>query len=242
MGLLKKLLDFFLSLRTAIWLMLALVLMLLFGSVIMPGRPEFSSMNSMPLFDWLTENNIGITWWLYGAIGLLSLLTANTLLCSVESLLKKRQHRTWLLIISPQIIHIGFLFILLAHFLSSAGSFKSNAVAYEGSAFLLPNNLTVKVNDINININPSGYISDWTVNIEYFSGSEKIKEDSLSPNSPSFYKGLGIYLKDIQPYPIKAVLLEVSKEPGAVWALVGGILFMLGTITLLILKIKRESY
>ena len=71
---------------------------------------------------------------------------------------------------------------------------------------------------------------------------KKIKEDSLSPNSPSFYKGLGIYLKDIQPYPLKAVLLEVSKEPGAAWALVGGILFMLGTITLLILKIKRESY
>ena len=93
--------------------------------------------------------------------------------CRIPS--EKRQHRKWLLIISPQIIHIGFLFILLAHFLSSAGSFKSNAVAYEGSAFLLPNNLTVKVNDINININPSGYISDWAVNIEYFSGSEKNK-------------------------------------------------------------------
>ncbi|MEK6653247.1 MAG: cytochrome C biogenesis protein ResB [Nitrospirota bacterium] len=241
-NIISNMLTFFLSLRTAIWLLLGLILMLFFGAVIMPSREEFSTINSNPLFGWLKDNPLSATWWLWGSIILLSLLTANTLLCSVESLLKKRQHRKWLLIISPQIIHIGFLFILLAHFLSSAGSFKSNAVAYEGSAFLLPNNLTVKVNDINININPSGYISDWAVNIEYFSGSEKIKEDSLSPNSPSFYKGLGIYLKDIQPYPLKAVLLEVSKEPGAAWALVGGILFMLGTITLLILKIKRESY
>ncbi|KAF0145579.1 MAG: hypothetical protein FD156_860 [Nitrospirae bacterium] len=242
MKLLKNFLDFFLSLRTAIWLLLGLILMLFFGAVIMPSREEFSTINSTPLLGWLKDSPLGATWWLWGSITLLSLLAANTLLCSVESLLKKRQHRAWLLIISPQIIHIGFLFILLAHFLSSAGSFKNNAVAYEGSAFLLPNNLTVKVNDINININSSGYISDWAVNIEYFSGNEKIKEDSLGPNSPSFYKGLGIYLKDIQPYPLKAVLLEVTKEPGAAWALVGGILFMLGTITLLILKIKREPY
>lgn len=238
---LKKILNFFLSLRTAIWLMLALVLMLFFGAVIMPSREEFSTINSNPLFGWLKDNPLSATWWLWGSIILLSLLTANTLLCSVESLLKKRQHRKWLLIISPQIIHIGFLFILLAHLLSSAGSFKGTGVAYEGAAFLLPNDLTVKVNDINININPLGYISDWTVNIEYFSGSEKIKEDSLRPNSPSFYKGLGIYLKDIKPYPIKAVVLEVSKEPGALWALVGGMLFMFGTITLLILKMRKES-
>lgn len=155
---------------------------------------------------------------------------------------EKRQHKTWLLIISPQIIHIGFLFILLAHFLSSAGSFKGSAVAYEGSLLTLPNNLILKVNNINIDIGPTGYITDWNATIEYFSDGIKIKEDYLKPNSPSFYKGLGIYLKDIQPYPIKAVQLEVSKEPGAAWALVGGILFMLGTITLLILKIKRESY
>jgi cytochrome c biogenesis protein ResB len=37
------------------------------------------------------------------------------------------------------------------------------------------------------------------------------------------------------------VLLEVSREPGAVWALVGGILFMTGTIALLVLKMKREE-
>ncbi len=238
----SKIFSFFLSLRTAIWLLLALLLMLLYGSFIMPSKPEFSSINSIPLFDWLRENPTGITWWLYGSIILLSLLTANTIICSIESLIKKRQHRKWLLIISPQIIHIGFLFILLAHLLDAAGSFKGTAVAYEGSVFVLPNNLTLKVKDLQIDISPTGYIKDWTANIEYLSDGKKIKDDSLRPNSPSFYKGLGIYLKDIRPYPFKAVLLEVSKEPGAIWALIGGILFMAGTITLLMLKIKKESY
>lgn len=237
----SKIFSFFLSLRTAVWLLLALLFMLLYGSLAMPAKHEFSSINDMPLFDWLRNNNAGITWWLYGSIVLLSLLTANTILCSIESLIKKQRYKKWLLIISPQIIHIGFLFMLLAHLLSSAGSFKGTAVAYEGSSLILPNNLTLEVKNIMIDIDQSGYVTDWTANIEYLSGGEKIKEDFLRPNSPSFYKGLGIYLKNIQEYPVKAVLLEVSREPGAAWALIGGILFMLGAIMLLIFKIKKES-
>lgn len=236
-----KILDFFLSLRTTIWLMLTLLFIFLYGSFTIPLRPEFASINSMPLFDWLRDNPAGITWWLYGSIALLSLITANTIVCSIESLIRKHEYRTWLLVISPQIIHIGFLFMLLAHLLSSTGSFKGSAIAYEGSRFILPNNLTLKVKDIIIDIGPSGYISDWTTNIEYLSDGSKIKGDYLKPNSPSFYRGLGIYLKDIQAYPFKAVLLEMSREPGAIWALIGGILFMLGTIMLIILKIKREG-
>lgn len=238
---LRKLLNFFLSLRTVILLLLTLLCMLLYGSIAMPSRPEFSTINSIPLFDWLKENPAGITWWLYGSIGLLALLTANTIICSIESLIKKQQYRKWLLIISPQIIHVGFLFILLAHLLSSTSSFKGSAVVYEDSLLALPNNLTLRMDDINIEIGPAGYISDWRATIEYFSGGIKIKEDLLKPNSPSFYRGLGIYLKDIRLYPAKAVLLEVSREPGAVWALIGGILFMFGIITLLILRIKKES-
>ena len=61
------------------------------------------------------------------------------------------------------------------------------------------------------------------------------------PNKPSIYKGLGVYVKDLRAYPEKMVLLELSREPGAVWALIGGILFMIGTIMLIILKWKRDK-
>jgi cytochrome c biogenesis protein ResB len=216
--------------------------MLLYGSFAMPLREEFGSINSIPLFGWLTENPFEITWWLHGSIVLLSLLTANTVICSIESLVKKRERRRWLLIISPQIIHIGFLFIIFAHLMSSAYSFKDNVIAYEGSAFILPNDLEMRITDISIDIDRRGFISDWKMNIEYLSDGERVRGDSIKPNSPSFYKGLGIYLKDLQTYPFRAALLEISREPGAPWALIGGILFMVGTIMLLMLKIKKESY
>jgi hypothetical protein len=44
----------------------------------------------------------------------------------------------------------------------------------------------------------------------------------------------------MRPFP--AALIEVSREPGAIWALVGGLFFLAGMITLLILKIKKEEH
>jgi hypothetical protein len=204
----------------------------------MPAREEFQSINSIPLFKWLVENPAGVTWWLWGSIFLLALLTANTLLCSVESIVKKRQLKGWLLVISPQVIHLGFLFILLAHLLSSAGSFRGSAVAVEGSVLRLPNDILLQVKSITLDVSPQGYPVDWRTDIEYFKDGVKLKEDFLAPNKPSFYKGFGVYLKDIR---FNAVLLEISREPGAPWALAGGLLFTAGTLVLVILKMKRES-
>lgn len=235
----RRIYGFFLSLATSIWLLTIMIVLFFAGAFIMPVKQEFQTIHSMPLFDWLRTQPLSITWWLWGTIGLLSFLTLNTLLCSIDSIIKKKSITQWLLLISPQIIHIGFLFILLAHLLSSFGGFKGGAVAFEGSFLKLPNNVTVEIEDISVRTSPSGFLSDFEANINYFAD-DKIIKDTIKFNAPSFYKGFGIYVKDARAYPYKAVLLEVSKEPGALWALIGGIVYMLGTITLLILKIKKE--
>jgi hypothetical protein len=54
-------------------------------------------------------------------------------------------------------------------------------------------------------------------------------------------EGFNINVKDLQAFPEKAVLLQVSREPGAIWALIGGILFLAGTIILIIFKAKVEK-
>lgn len=240
-SLIKKFLDFFLSLRTAIWLLLAQIILLLFGTFIMPSREEFQSLHTQPLFDWLIENPLDITWWLWGAIVILSLLTANTLICSVESVIRRRGARQWLLIISPQVIHIGFLFMLLAHLLSSYGSFRGTAFMNEGSAISLPNGNELMLSKIKTDIGPSGYVRNWSADIKYYRDGKFIADDVIKPNSPSLLDGLGVYIKTVQMDPSPAVLIEVTKEPGALWALAGGTLFLAGMIALLVLKIKRED-
>ncbi len=143
MNIVKKLLDFLLSLRTALWLLLALLCILLYGSFIMPLKEEFQTLHEMPLFEWMTENSLDVVWWLWASVGVLSLLTANTLFCSIESVLKKRGTKNLLLILSPQVIHIGFLFILLAHLLSSYGSFSEAGFVARGTVVPLSDGTSV---------------------------------------------------------------------------------------------------
>jgi len=238
---LKKALDFFLSLRTAIWLLLALLCILFYGSFLMPVKEEFQTLHAVPLFQWMTENPLGVVWWLWAAIGVLSLLTANTLFCSIESVLKKRGAKNLLLVLSPQVIHIGFLFVLLAHLLSSYGSSRDTGFVVKGSAVTLADGTTVRFEEIKAEADPSGYISDWSAEISYLREGARFRSDVIKPNSPSFHSGFGIYIKTVRVQPFPAALIEVSEDPGALWALIGGILFLAGMSTLLALKIRREN-
>ncbi|MFO0751996.1 MAG: hypothetical protein U0411_01555 [Thermodesulfovibrionales bacterium] len=242
MLLLKKILHFFLSLRTAVWLLCLLIVLLFAGAFIMPTAEEFQSLHALPLFAWLQGQPPHITWWLWGSLALLVLLTANTLFCSIDSVLKKRKAGQWLLLLSPQVVHIGFLLILLAHLFSAAGGFKGYVAAREGSLLKMPDSATtLHVRTISLSLGPGGHLEDWEVEVEYFTGGVVVKKDRLLPNKPSLHRGTGIYAKDLQAYPEKAVLLEVSREPGAAWALAGGIVFMAGTLTLLALKMRNEG-
>lgn len=236
----KNIIEFFQSIKATIWLLCFLTGLLLAGAFIMPVRIEFESIHSIPLFDWLTKQPIAAVWWLWGAIAILILLTANTIFCSIESLIKKRKTTQWLLLISPQIIHIGFLFILLAHLFSSAGGFKGAAVAVEETSIIMPDSTTLLVKGINLNIDQRGFLRSWAVDIQYKSGSLLLQEDKILPNKPSIREGTGVYVKDLQAYPYKAILLEISKEPGAIWALIGGVVFTIGTVILVILKIRQS--
>lgn len=229
---------FLLSIKTSVWLLCALLGLLFAGAFIMPVEEAFQSIHSLPLFDWLMEQDPRATWWLWGCIGLLCLLTLNTFVCSVESIIKKRTSEKWLMIISPQVVHIGFLFMLLAHLLSSMGGLKSMGVAEEGGILTLPGG-TFQIARINISTDPNGYIVDWSVEADYRSESGQRRE-VLLPNKPFFQDGLGIYVRDLRAAPAKEILIEVSREPGALWALIGGILFLAGILTLIALRIRRD--
>jgi len=231
----------FFSLRTSVWLMTALMLILFYGAYIMPLKKEFLMLHTTPLFEWLLEQPLAITWWIWGALLVVSLLAVNTLLCSIESLIKRRSSQKMLLLIAPQIIHAGFLFLLLAHVLSSCGSFKGTTFAFHGTVLQLPNGLDVVFDEIHIDTDQSGFVSGWHANIRYFRRGRYVTRDIIRPNDPSFQDGLGMYIKAVRTRPFPAALVEVSREPGAVWALVGGVCFLGGMIILLVMNIRRDA-
>jgi hypothetical protein len=230
-------LDALLSTRTALWLLLVEIGFFVAGAVLMPVLPSYGTMNASALFYWLGAAPLRATWWLWGAIGVLILLTLNTLVCSLDSLMRKREGRRFLLIISPQIIHAGFLLLLLAHLVSAAGAAKQNVLAREGSRFRLPGGTTMVVRDVDVAVSSEGFPLDWRATVAYYKAGRALKEDVVGPNRPSFHEGIGVYIQDVRP---GAVLLLLSREPGAPWALAGAVLFTLGTLLLLALKILRE--
>jgi hypothetical protein len=240
-SLIRHITGFFFSLNTAIWSTALLIAALLAGAFIMPVRKEFESIHSASFFQWLIEQPLTVTWWLWVSIAILSIIVINTLFCSIESVIKKRKVTQWLLLISPQIIHAGFLFILLAHLLSALGGSQYLAAAEEGTFLKISENNSVLIKDINIQLSPPGYVNAWAVKIEYYLNNDMVKEDRIAPNSPSIYNGMNINLKDLRVVPSEAVLLQISREPGAVWALTGGILFMAGIVMLIALKTKTDK-
>ena len=237
----RAVIKFFVSLKTSLWLLCLVIVVLLAGALIMPGEKAFLSVHSMPLLDWMRGQPVKSTWWLWASMALLFVLAANTLLCSIDSIVRKRKVTQWMLLISPQIVHIGFLFMLIAHLSSAVGGFKTFAVAAEGTPLEMPDNSVLQIKGIAMSFDSYGYLSDWSVDVEYWDNGQVMKQDRLMPNKPVFHKGVGVYVKDLRAFPNKMVLLEVSREPGAIWALVGGILFMTGTIALLALRMKREE-
>jgi cytochrome c biogenesis protein ResB len=229
--------NFFLSLKTAVWMLLVLVVLFFIGSSMMPAhRDIFAGMNDDILFRWAkhtASGNLWYTWWFFAAVAALALLTINTIVCSLQAIKGNWKRADFFLRISPQVIHAGFLFILLAHLLGAASGYKLSGPMPEGTYAPLPEGKVLLLHQVRAVTDRRGYMTDWSADVSLYENNQLMKSGTLRPNTPLFYKDIGIYLKSLDFDRGPSAVLLIARDPGAVWALVGGILFMLGSITLL---------
>jgi cytochrome c biogenesis protein ResB len=235
--------NFFLSLKTTVWTLVVLVCLFFVGSYMMPAHREvYASMNEDNLFRWVqhvASGSLSSTWWFFAVLAGLALLTVNTLVCSFQAVRGKWTGADFLFRISPQVIHAGFLFILLAHLLGAGWGYKLSGMMPEGNYVPLPENLELRLYRINVRTDERGFMTDWSADVSLYENGNEVKAGSLGPNTPLFYGGTGVYLKSLNFDRGPSAILMIAKDPGAVWALVGGVLFMLGSVTLLALKWKK---
>jgi hypothetical protein len=76
--------------------------------------------------------------------------------------------------------------------------------------------------------------------LNHFTSSGELKV-TLSPNNPYFYKGFGVYLKHVEPFPTKTAMVEIHREPGAGIALAGASFFTIANIMLIWLRRGKRS-
>ncbi|HOW84036.1 MAG TPA: hypothetical protein PK573_15850 [Spirochaetota bacterium] len=139
--------DFISSLKNSFRLLMACVVFFLVGSVYAMNNYEFiDSMNSFTIQEWMMSQGAarpGITWWLYPLILSLFLLGVNTFCCSLNRLAQiwalrnSLGRRTFLLRISPSMVHCFFLLVMFGHVLTSAlGEWESHPLAEGGQVKL----------------------------------------------------------------------------------------------------------
>jgi len=240
---LRTALGYAASMRLGLWLMALLLVLFLAGALQMPALEGYESINSVALLKWMSETPLSATWWLWASAGLVALLALNTLACVVQAVVQsvadKSKGATLVSRLGTLLIHVSFLFMALAHMMSSLGSINASAVLREGAGAELPEGSYMFIHSVKADITPEGYINDWAAEVEFFEPSgTSVGKGKASPNSPAFYKDYGLYLKMARP---GIGVFEIHREPGAPLALVGAALFTLGSVALTALKVRREQ-
>jgi hypothetical protein len=211
-------------------------MLLLAAGSFLQGRG--SSINEVALLDWLSEVPLSESWWLWAAIALLAVLTLNTLLCSIDSLRMKWQKGSFVVRIVPQLMHLGFLFIMIAHLQTAYGGLKQTMQVEQGSKITFPDGSDIVFTGFTASYGKMSMATAFSATLDCRSAGN-VKSVTISPNHPYFHLGRGIYIKDVAPPPIKAALVEVHKEPGAIMALTGGAIFTLANLVLLVRRREK---
>jgi len=225
----KLLMQFLLSLKTAFWLFTAFILILFVGSLSLPGNLAFfSGIDETPLFPWLfAAGTISIIWWIYVMIAMLALLAVSTLFCTAEALLIRSGRQAFLLKLSPQVMHIGVLFIMLGHLLTASMGFKMDVLLKQGEVKVVTGNKTLLLQDVAVRKDRQRYDADWEAMLVWDDGG-RTQAASLKPVHPRYVGQFGLYSKSVSIGPKKTALVRVCRDPGALWALLGGLLLSAG--------------
>lgn len=236
---LKKIWRFSISIELCIGLLALVCCAMAVGSFALKGDYA-AAINGMPLLAWLVEVPAGVSWWLWLTIVLLALLVLNTVLCSFDTLRFRWGRAGWTALFAPQLIHAGFLLIVLAHLQSAYGGFMQQVEIGEGMVAQLPDGTRFGVAAIGAVMSPMGmpvgYSSELVTDLNNLA-----QRVTISPNHPWFSGGYGVYIKHAETFPYKRALLEIHREPGAGMALAGALIFTVGNVLLVWLRSRARE-
>ena len=235
----KNFWRFCVSIELCIGLLAVICVVMAAGSFLLTGDYA-AAINAVPLLVWLREVPVGVSWWLWLTVVLLALLVVNTILCSSETLWSRRGRAGWMALLAPQMIHAGFLLIVLAHLLSACGGSMRQVEVAEGMAAQLPDGRRFGVAGIEVAMSPMGMPAGFSAELvtDLSNPSERV---AISPNHPWFSGGYGVYIKQAEGYPYRRALLEIHREPGAGMALAGALIFTAGNVLVVWLRSRAKE-
>jgi hypothetical protein len=238
-------LRFFTSLKTTMAVLGACIFFFFAGVVIIPKTMElYTNIIDTILSAWLLQSSPAATWWVLGVVLTLALLAVNTVVCTADSLIKRVGRQELMKVLSPQIVHIGVLLILLGHFLTSLSGLRGEAVLFEGNTYPITDEITFRVDRIIVEPSERTGVR-WDVRGEWLENGKEVKQSSVRPSIPSYYKGLWLVIKSADRVKDDAgnivlqTILMARRDPGVFWAGAGALVFAIGCVMIAIAR-RRE--
>ena len=225
-------LKIFLSIKTYLWLTGISIGAFLIGSFYIPHNlAVFSGINDMPLFSWLSINNIDFDKfiWIYLLMGLMLLLWICTLICSLDAIIKRTNRRQLLRILSPQILHIAILFVLTGYAVSASTGYKLDVPMKINDAQEVKG-FDLKVDNLEFFTNPGESSTRWRVHLKIDNELHK-----LEVGQPSFYNSVGFFVKSAQQKKMSTII-GLIYDPGVIWEMIGAVMFIVGTVGIFITR------
>lgn len=235
----KQFWRLFISLELCLGLLLITCIALAIGSFMLSGN-HAATINAMPLFSWLHDTPAGVSWWMWLTLTFLALLVLNTILCSIATVQSRWRRSGFVSLVAPQLMHAGFLLIVIAHLCSAYGGFKEQIVVFEGSVARLPDGRPFALRSITVDMSPMGMPTHISTEL-VTDPDNPAGVVTISPNHPWLSGAYGVYIKQAENYPYRRALLEIHREPGAGMALAGALLFTAGSLMVLYQRARAKE-
>jgi hypothetical protein len=210
------------------------VLLLAVGSVVLVATSEGASQNVS--MDDLRAFFVEPSWahlWLYALVPVMSLYALNTFLGTVDEVMTKweaglRSPRAY----AATLLHVGFLFALLAHLVGGVLNEEGRPVMIGGTFVALGEGRAARVVSLELPRLPTGALEQAYATLEVRDADGSTHTELVSYNAP-LSRGLGseLFILAKQGNPAQPmVMLRHRHAPGNPIALVGALLMAAGTL------------
>ena len=230
-------LRFFLSIKTSLWLTGISIVIFLIGSVYIPRNLDvFSGINETPLFKWLSQNagDLDKLLWIYILLVLMLLICINMFVCAIDTIMRKISWKVLVEVLSPQILHIGVMFVLFGHLISASTGYKQD-IPMDMNTTLAIKGFNVSIHNIEFLKKQDEDSTRWRIHL-------KINDNLhlLEPARPSFYKGVGFFTKSVEQKKMR-IIIGMVYDPGVLWEIIGAVVFVIGAFGIFYLRFRYND-
>lgn len=209
----KRLWNFFASVRLTIVLSILICLVSAWGSLLSIGNARFfGELDRVVLLPWLASTGmkrLDLTLWIFSLVFLTALFALNTAVCTADKICSIVKSRLPYRAFFPHIVHIGFLVALLGHLAGSVWGFRSHEnVVFKGALAPVPHErgLFVRLDGFEARPSAAGDLESLKTSVTIFRDGKEAASGDIRINGPFVHEGIAFYHVDQGSTPTGLVL------------------------------------